>query len=142
MDLGIINIVSFTLFWITHPWVHYPKENNICTIFQFYSPLCAWTASMFPFWSRHATWTFMEKIQETHFPLYLTPSFIYSSINLVIVDVYKFTIIDLTNFLPSKMRFWILPNIIVWSLKVNERWCFQTKNHQINNCKFVNANND
>ena len=63
------------LFWITHPWVHYPKENNICTIFQFYSPVFAWTASMFPFWSRHATWTFYGKNSRDTFSLVLDTIF-------------------------------------------------------------------
>ena len=140
MDLGIINYVSFILFWITHPSVHYPKENDICTIFQFYSPLCAWTASMFPFWSRHATWTFMEKIQETHFPLYLTPSFIYSSINLVIVDVYKFTIIYLMIFRlkTSSLIDFEGSNNIIRQYPKSHFW--RGKNCQINNCKFRKVN--
>ena len=79
--------------------MHYRKERDICTIFfNFIAHCLHGRHQCFLFGHVMRLEHFMEKIQETHFPLYLTPSFIYSSINLVIVDVYKFTIIDLMIF--------------------------------------------
>ena len=44
--------------------------------------------------------------------MYLTPSFIYSSINLVVVDVYKFTIIDLIIFRLKTSHVFKIQNLI------------------------------